>query len=117
MLPIRKPVARGGVRVQSGTSWAQSGTASWYGGERWQGKLTASGVRYDQNKLTAAHATLPIGSHVRVTVAGTDRAVIVTIIDRPGTRTRIIDLSRAAAEALGILARGVARVNLVRIDT
>lgn len=113
---VRKPVVRGGARASNGTDWEQSGTASWYGGDQWQGKLTASGVRYDQNALTAAHATLPIGARVRVTVTGTDHTVIVTINDRPGTRTRIIDLSRAAAQELGILALGVARVSLVRID-
>ncbi len=91
--------------------------ASWYGGERWQGKLTASGARYDQNALTAAHATLPIGSRVKVTIVGTNQAVVVTINDRPGTKTRIIDLSRAAAKELGILSRGVARVNLFRLDS
>ena len=62
--------------------------------------------------LTAAHASLPIGSVVRVTVADTGRSVIVTINDRPGTRKRIIDLSRAAAIELGILSRGIAQVTL-----
>ena len=113
---VRRQGANGGARAPSGTTWEQSGTASWYGGDQWQGKLTASGARYDQDALTAAHATLPIGTRVCVTVAGTDRTVIVTINDRPGTRTRIIDLSRAAARELGILARGVARVNIVRVD-
>lgn len=93
--------------------WSQTGIASWYGGKRWQGKLTASGARYDEAALTAAHASLPIGSHVRVVVADTGRSVVVTINDRPGTRKRIIDLSRGAAEALGILQRGVARVTLL----
>ena len=92
--------------------WQQSGIASWYGGPRWQGKRTASGVRYEQDGLTAAHATLPLGSKVRVTLEGSGRSVVVTINDRPGTRTRIIDLSRGAARALGILDRGVARVTL-----
>jgi rare lipoprotein A (peptidoglycan hydrolase) len=92
--------------------WHQSGIASWYGGPRWQGKPTASGTRYDQDALTAAHATLPLGSHVRVALEGSNRSVIVTINDRPGTRTRIIDLSRGAASALGILDRGIARVTL-----
>jgi rare lipoprotein A (peptidoglycan hydrolase) len=93
-------------------AWHQQGVASWYGGPRWQGHPTASGARYEQNGLTAAHATLPLGSHVRVTLAGSDRSVIVTINDRPGTRTRIIDLSRGAASALGILDRGIAPVEL-----
>jgi rare lipoprotein A len=92
--------------------WHQRGIASWYGGPRWQGRRTASGARYDQDALTAAHATLPLGSRVRVALAGTNRSVIVTINDRPGTRSRVIDLSRGAARALGILDRGVAPVEL-----
>ena len=92
--------------------WKQTGVASWYGGGRWQGHRTASGARYDENALTAAHATLPLGSQVRVTLANSERSVVVTITDRPGTRSRIIDLSRGAASALGILSQGVAVVTL-----
>jgi rare lipoprotein A (peptidoglycan hydrolase) len=92
--------------------WKQTGVASWYGGPRWQGHHTSSGARYEQDALTAAHATLPLGTQVRVTLANSDRSVIVTITDRPGTRTRIIDLSRGAARALGILSQGVAVVTL-----
>jgi rare lipoprotein A len=91
---------------------AERGLASWYGGRRWHGKRTSSGSLYDQNALTAAHATLPLGTRVRVTVVDTGRNVVVTIDDRPGTRQRIIDLSRAAARELGILERGVAMVTL-----
>ncbi len=115
----RGPVVVAGPAEEAlvGTAkWEQSGMASWYGGERWQGKLTSGGTLYDQNALTAAHATLPIGARVKVTVIGTDHAVIVTINDRPGTKARIIDLSRAAAKELGILTRGIARVTLVRVD-
>jgi rare lipoprotein A len=90
----------------------ETGIASWYGGRRWHGKPTSSGGVYNENALTAAHASLPIGTRVRVTLAGTDRNVVVTINDRPGTRRRIIDLSRAAARELGILERGVAMVTL-----
>ncbi len=90
----------------------QVGIASWYGGKRWQGRFTSSGTRYDENELTAAHATLPLGSQVRVRLVDTDREVVVTITDRPGTRRRIIDLSRGAAAALGILSRGVAEVSI-----
>jgi rare lipoprotein A (peptidoglycan hydrolase) len=94
-------------------TWQQTGVASWYGGARWQGHRTTSGARYDQNELTAAHATLPIGTRVRVTLNdNASRYVIVTINDRPGTRSRIIDLSRQAAAELGILQRGVAMVTL-----
>jgi rare lipoprotein A (peptidoglycan hydrolase) len=92
--------------------WKQTGVASWYGGHHWQGNLTASGVRYDEKQLTAAHATLPLGSRIRVTLANSERSVIVIINDRPGTRSRIIDLSRGAAAALGILSQGVAVVTL-----
>ena len=105
--------------VATGTefgAWSQVGMASWYGGPRWHGHLTASGSRYDENALTAAHATLPIGTRVRVMAIETGNSVIVTINDRPSTRNRIIDLSRAAARSLGILSRGIARVSLSRMD-
>jgi len=94
-------------------NWRQTGMASWYGGKRWQGRRTTSGERYDENQLTAAHASLPLGSRVRVVVARTGRSVVVTINDRPGTRSRVIDLSRAAAEKLGILGAGIATVTLL----
>ena len=93
-------------------TWQQTGMASWYGGASWQGQRTSSGSRYDQNELTAAHATLPLGTKVRVMSHSGARSVIVTINDRPGTRTRIIDLSRQAAKELGILDAGVVMVTL-----
>ena len=96
----------------SNVTWQQTGMASWYGGPRWQGTRTSSGERYDQNKLTAAHATLPIGTKVRVMRTDGRGSVIVTINDRPGSRTRIIDLSREAAKELGILTAGVTMVTL-----
>ena len=94
------------------STWQQTGMASWYGGSRWHGHATSSGARYDQEELTAAHASLPMGSRVRVVRNDTGRSVVVVINDRPGTRTRIIDLSRAAARELGILDRGIAMVTL-----
>jgi rare lipoprotein A (peptidoglycan hydrolase) len=113
-LASQLPQSDAAIRSDSTTAtiWRQTGVASWYGGSRWQGNRTASGARYDQNQLTAAHATLPIGTKVRVTLEGTDRSVVVLINDRPGTRRRIIDLSRSAAAELGILAQGVAVVTL-----
>ena len=93
----------------------QVGLASWYGGQRWHGNRTSSGDIYNQESLTAAHASLPMGSRVRVTLVNGERNVVVTINDRPGTRRRIIDLSRAAARELGILDRGVAMVTLSRL--
>ena len=95
----------------SGHPW-QTGVASWYGGPRWQGHATSSGHLYDENEFTAAHASLPLGSHAIVRLTGSDRAVVVKITDRPGTRRRVIDLSRAAAAQLGILSRGVAQVSI-----
>lgn len=92
-------------------SW-QTGMASWYGGARWQGHMTSSGHCYDENALTAAHASLPLGSQAIVRLVGSDRSVVVTITDRPGTRRRVIDLSRAAAAQLGILSRGIALVSI-----
>jgi rare lipoprotein A (peptidoglycan hydrolase) len=102
------PVWTGGAD----STWHQTGIASWYGGSRWQSHRTSSGDRYDQNELTAAHATLPIGTRVRVTLEGSDRSVIVVINDRPGTHRRIIDLSRGAARELGMLNSGIAVVTL-----
>lgn len=94
--------------------WRQVGRASWYGGSRWQGRLTSSGERYDERALTAAHATLPLGTRVRVTVHDSGRSVVVVVTDRPGTRLRIIDLSHAAAAELKIVDRGVATVSITR---
>jgi hypothetical protein len=118
---VRRTSARGDLLIDDGTlwresgsmaTWQQTGVASWYGGSRWQGHRTSSGALYDQHELTAAHATLPIGTRVKVTLHGSGRFVIVTINDRPGTRSRIIDLSRQAAAELGILDRGTAMVTL-----
>jgi rare lipoprotein A (peptidoglycan hydrolase) len=92
----------------------ESGLASWYG-QFHNGRVTSSGQRFDQNQLTAAHRWLPLGSRVRVRLVGTDRTVDVTINDRPGTRRRIIDLSREAARELGMVRRGTALVSLSRL--
>lgn len=79
------------------------GLASWYG-PRFHGRRTASGERFDMHALTAAHPTLPFGSIVRVENVETGRSVDVRINDRgPHIKQRIIDLSRAAARALGLL--------------
>jgi len=90
---------------------AETGIASYYG-KYHHGKRTASGDRFDQHGLTAAHPWLPFGTKVRVTVASTGQSVVVTITDRIYSRTRIADLSTGAAKALGILRQGIARVTL-----
>ena len=91
---------------------AEEGLASWYGG-KFQGRLTANGERFDTNKLTAAHKTLPFNTMVRVTNLETGRHVEVRINDRgPFVEGRIIDLSRAAAEEIGMTGQGVAKVRV-----
>ena len=91
---------------------ALNGTASWYG-PGFHGKKTASGEIYDQTKLTAAHKTLPLGTKARVTNLDNGSAVEVEINDRgPFVGGRIIDLSRAAAGALGLVESGTAPVRV-----
>ncbi len=94
------------------TGVPEVGLASWYGREH-HGKRTASGEPFDMETFTAAHQSLPFGTWVRVTHLATGRAVTVRINDRgPWVGGRVIDLSRRAAHALGILGNGVARVRL-----
>lgn len=88
------------------------GAASWYGAQ-FQGKPTASGEPFDPQKLTAAHKELPFGTEVRVTNEANGKSVVVRINDRgPFAGKRIIDLSRGAAERIGLIKRGVAPVRL-----
>jgi len=90
----------------------ETGLASWYG-LREQGRPTASGAAFDMHRMTAAHPSLPLGTRVRVTNLENGRTVVVRITDRgPYVAGRVIDLSYAAARALGMLDRGVARVRL-----
>ena len=89
------------------------GLASWYG-QRHQGHATASGEIYDTNKLTAAHRTLPFGTRLRVTNVENGRSVVVRVNDRgPWVKDRVLDVSMAAARALGMIGDGVARVEIV----
>ena len=91
----------------------EQGGASWYA-RHFQGRRTASGERYDQNELTAAHKTLPFGTVVRVRSEVTGQEIDVRINDRgPFVAGRIIDLSHAAARALGMLQMGVKKVTLL----
>ena len=90
----------------------QVGTASWYG-PGFHGKKTASGERFDQNKLTAAHRSLPLDTVVKVTNLDNGKAVKVAINDRgPYVGNRVIDLSRAAARELDMTDDGTARVRI-----
>ena len=91
----------------SGTGRSFSGMASFYGNE--SGSKTASGQRFNQNAMTAAHRSLPFGTKLRVTHGGS--SVIVTINDRgPFVRGRVLDLSTGAARAIGLTGAGVGRV-------
>jgi len=88
------------------------GIASWYG-PGYDGKRTSSGERFDQDDLTAAHASWQFGTRVRVTYLGTGRSVVVRINDRfPNHKGRVIDLSRAAARQIGLIGPGTGRVRL-----
>jgi rare lipoprotein A len=91
----------------------QIGLATWYG-KKFAGKPTSNGERFDPRAMTAAHRKLPFGTWVEVRRVETGRSVRVRINDRGpwGDDRRIIDLSQAAAELLGIVAEGVARVEL-----
>jgi rare lipoprotein A len=90
----------------------QTGEASWYGAQH-QGKPTASGEKFDQARLTAAHRSLPFGTKIKVTNLGNGKTVEVEINDRgPFAENRIIDLSHAAAKALEMKESGTATVRL-----
>ena len=92
--------------------YTQTGLASYYA-DRYHNKKTASGEPYQKSANTAAHMTLPFGTQVKVTNLDNDKSVVVRINDRgPHTRGRLIDLSRKAAEQLGMLGSGTARVRV-----
>ncbi|MHB1104566.1 MAG: septal ring lytic transglycosylase RlpA family protein [Devosia sp.] len=93
----------------------QCGGASWYG-PGFHGKKAASGQRFDQNAMTAAHKSLPFGTVVRVVDQRTGKSVKVTINDRgPFHKGRIIDLSKAAATKLGIRGAGTGKVCITQV--
>lgn len=92
--------------------FSEAGIASWYG-KRHQGKRTADGEHFDRRAFTAAHRSLPFGSVLRVTNLANGRMVRVRVNDRgPYARGRILDLSAAAATALGMHSDGLARVRV-----
>ena len=105
------------ARVSAATrlrQWFQTGQASWYG-LKFQGHKTATGETYDMNALTCAHPTLPLGSWVRVTNLRNRKTVLVRVNDRgPSFGTRIVDLSYAAARAVGL--GGTGSVKLERVS-
>ena len=96
--------------VSTTASAVERGLAAVYS-DRLNGRKTASGERYDRTKLTAAHKTLPFGTQVKVTNAKNQKSVVIRINDRGPTQAgRILDLSPAAAKALGIHRLGMGEV-------
>ena len=94
----------------------QQGMASWYG-EQFHGRKTASGERFDSMGFTAAHRNLPFGSRVCVRSKVTGKTVVVRINDRgPFAPGRVIDLSKAAAQELGMIGLGIKPVELWQLD-
>lgn len=95
--------------------WYEVGKASWYG-RQFQGHKTAGGENFDMNALTCAHRTLPMGSWIKVTNLKNRKAVFVRVNDRgPVPDDRIVDLSYAAARAVGL--RGVGKVRLETVKS
>ena len=103
---------RYGTRDGGELKFIENGIASWYG-PGFHGKKTASGERYDQNDLTAAHKKLPLGSEATVTNVETGKSVEVEINDRgPYVPGRKIDLSKEAARRIGVIGDGTAKVRI-----
>lgn len=93
----------------------QTGTASWYG-PRFYGRKTASGEIFTKRALTAAHRTLPFGTKLRVTNQKTGKSVVVKVNDRgPFSGNRVLDLSHAAASAIGMIESGLCKVKIEKI--
>ena len=93
-----------------------TGKCSWYGA-RFNGSRTASGERFDSNKKTAAHRSLPFGTLIKVTDTKTDKNVIVKVNDRgPFVNSRVLDISQAAARELGVVDRGVFHAKIEVIE-
>ena len=102
--------------IHSGGRYVETGMASWYGNP-YHGRATASGEIYDMNALTAAHQRLPLGTVVKVTNLENKKSVVVTINDRgPFKRNRILDLSYAAAQAIGLVGPGSAKVRIEVVE-
>lgn len=96
--------------------YREEGTASWYG-PGYHGKRTSSGEVFDQENLTAAHPSFVFGTRVRVTLLSTGKSVVVRINDRfPAHKGRIIDLSRGAARAIGLIGPGTGRVRVEVVE-
>jgi rare lipoprotein A len=111
--------ARSVTQKASSPADAQKGKVAkaTYYADRYNGRKTSSGERYDSKKLTAAHPTLPFGKRVKVVNLANGRSVIVTINDRYRKhKYEAIDVSLAAAQELGIIRQGIAKVRIIPVD-
>jgi len=110
--PFYEVAGRRYVVLDSAAGYVEQGVASWYGPD-FHGKRTATGETYDMHAMTGAHPTLPLPTWVRVTNLQNGRSVDVRLNDRgPFAKNRVIDLSRAAAERLGMIGSGTALVEV-----
>ena len=101
-----------GGNIEPAGGFTESGIASYYH-DRFHGRTTASGERFDQGAYSAAHRTLPFGTTVRVTRVDTGKSVIVTVNDRgPFKKGRVVDISRQAARDLDMVEKGLTRVKV-----
>ena len=120
-LPVQaEPVAVSSGQAQSADTAQQNsgveGYATYYA-KRYKGRRTSSGARYAPEKMTAAHATLPFGTRVKVLNPANGREVEVVINDRCKKRKKPhIDLSRSAAKILGIMGQGLAKVTIIPLE-
>ncbi|PIZ31816.1 MAG: septal ring lytic transglycosylase RlpA family lipoprotein [Alphaproteobacteria bacterium CG_4_10_14_0_8_um_filter_53_9] len=112
-LKVGNPYKVDGIKyepIESSLGYEEKGIASWYGSD-FHGKATANGECYNMYAFTAAHKTLPLPTTVRVTNLENDKSIVVKVNDRgPFVRGRIIDLSYAAAQSLGMVGGGTAPV-------
>lgn len=118
--PARRPSTPSGpARTSANAPKAgetNTGIASWYG-PGFHGKRTACGEPFDQDALTAAHGTYPCGTRVRVTLLSSNKSVVVTVNDKfPRHKGRLIDVSRGAARAIGLIGPGTGRVRVEVVE-
>lgn len=115
LAPTQKPYEVNGTRYQpipSAHGFVEEGVASWYGKD-FHGRKTSNGETYDMYAMTAAHKTLPMNVHLKVTNLDNGRSTVVRVNDRgPFVKSRIIDLSYSAAKELGVVGPGTAPVRI-----
>jgi rare lipoprotein A len=113
-VPTGNPILSEKLTPKARRHWLQVGVASWYG-TKFQGRTTAGGERFDMYRMTCAHRSLPLGTWLRVTNLRNHRTTYVRVNDRgPVLEDRIVDLSFAAAQVLGL--EGIGQVKLEAVN-